>query len=98
MYKILDNLATHGIAYNNTYYISKEPVSEEEVLAFYEATDEGEKKWLIVDARILSDYELNDLEDYLALIDTCSHVLHQDHRLLICCGTGISRSNAIALG
>jgi len=99
MYKILDNLATHGIAYNDhTYYISKKRVSGEELLTFYEATDDDGKKWLIVDARILSDYELNDLQDYLALIDTSSRLLDQDHSILICCGAGISRSNAIALG
>ena len=102
MYKILDNLATHGIAYNhddnNYYLISKDSVSEEEILTFSEATDEDANKWLIIDARILSDYKVNDIEDYLALIDTCSLALNQNHRILVCCGAGISRSNAVALG
>ena len=53
---------------------------------------------MIVDARSLSNYELNDLQDYLALIDTSSRLLDQDHIILTCCGAGISRSNAIALG
>ena len=51
MYKILDNLATHGIEYNyddNQYLISKDSVSEEEILTFSEATDEDANKWLIV--------------------------------------------------
>jgi len=90
VYKILDNLATHGIAYNNYddnyYLISKDSVSE------------GGNKWLIIDARVLSDYKVNDIQDYLALIDTCSIALNQNHRILVCCGAGISRSNAIALG
>jgi predicted protein tyrosine phosphatase len=102
VYKILDNLATHGIAYNhdenNYYLISKDSVSEEEILTFSEATDEDGNKWLIVDARILSDYKANDIQVYLALMNTCSLALKQNHRILICCGAGISRSNAVALG
>jgi predicted protein tyrosine phosphatase len=102
VYKILDNLATHGIEYNydnnNYYLISKDSVSEEEILTFSEATDEDGNKWLIIDARILSDYKVNDIQDYLDLIDTCSLALKQNHRILVCCGAGISRSNAVALG
>ena len=101
MYKILDNLATHSIEYNydnNQYLISKDSVSEEEILTFSEATDEDANKWLIIDARILSDYKVNDMQDYLALIDTWSLALSQNHRILVCCGAGISRSNAVALG
>jgi predicted protein tyrosine phosphatase len=106
VYKILNNLATHGITYNhannnnnnNYYIISKDSVSEEEILTFSEATDEDGNKWLIIDARILSDYKVNDIQDYLALIDTCSLALNQNHRILVCCGAGISRSNAVALG
>ena len=99
MYKILDNLATHGIAYNhdnNYYIISKDSVSEEEILTFSETTDEEGNKWLIIDARILSDYKVNDIQGYLALIDTCSLALNQNHRVIVCCGARISRS--IALG
>jgi len=100
VYKILDNLATHGIAYshdnNNYYLISKDSVSEGEILTFSEATDEEGNKWLIIDARILSDYKVNDMQDYLALIDTCSLALNQNHRVIVCCGARISRS--IALG
>jgi predicted protein tyrosine phosphatase len=101
VYKILDNLATHGIAYNhdnNYYIISKDSVSEEEILTFSETTDEEGNKWLIIDARILSDYKVNDIQGYLALIDTCSLALNQNHSILVCCGAGISRSNAVALG
>ena len=63
MYKILDNLASHGIAYNNDddnnrYTISKDSVSEQEILTFSEKIDENGNKWLIIDARILSDYEV----------------------------------------
>jgi len=93
MYKILDNLATHGIAYNNdnnNYYpISKGSISEEEILTFSETTDEDGNTWLIIDARILSDYEVNDLADYLSLIDACSVALKQNHRVLICCSAGV---------
>jgi len=99
VYKILDNLATHGIAYNhdnNYYIISKDSVSEEEILTFSETTDEEGNKWLIIDARILSDYKVNDIQGYLALIDTCSLALNQNHRVIVCCGARISRS--IALG
>ena len=53
---------------------------------------------VIIDARILSDYEVNDIDDYLALLDAASHALDQNHSVVICCGAGISRSNAIALG
>jgi protein-tyrosine phosphatase len=102
MYKILDNLATHGLVHDNDYdryHISKDSVSEQKILTFYEATDEKvENKWLIIDARILSDYKVNDIHDYLALIDAASHALDQNHSVVICCGAGISRSNAIALG
>jgi len=83
VYKILDNLATHGIEYNyddNQYLISKDSVSEEEILTFSEATDEDANKWLIIDARILSDYKVNDMQDYLALIDTCSLALNQNQQ------------------
>jgi predicted protein tyrosine phosphatase len=102
VYKILDNLATHGIAYNhdnNYYLISKDSVSEEEILTFSEATDDEDgNKWLFIDARILSDYKVNDIQDCLSLIDTCSLALNQNHRVIVCCGAGISRSNAVALG
>ena len=102
MYKILDNLATHGLAYDNDYdryHISKDSISEQEILTFSEKIDEEDgKKWLIIDARILSDYKVNDIENYLALIDAASHALDQNHSVVICCGAGISRSNAIALG
>jgi protein-tyrosine phosphatase len=60
--------------------------------------DEEGNKWLIIDARILSDYKVNDIQGYLALIDTCSLALNQNHRVIVCCGAGISRSNAVALG
>ena len=103
MYKILDNLATHGLAYDNDgdnkrYPISKDSVSEQEILTFSEKTDKDGNKWLIIDARILSDYEVNDIDDYLALIDAALRALYQNHNVVICCGAGISRSNAIALG
>ena len=76
MYKILDNLATHGIEYNyddNQYLISKDSVSEEEILTFSEATDEDANKWLIIDARILSDYKVNDMQDGSVEINNFSH-------------------------
>ena len=53
---------------------------------------------MIIDARILRDYEVNDIDNYLALIDAASHALDQNHSVVICCGAGISRSNAMALG
>jgi protein-tyrosine phosphatase len=99
MYKILDNLGPHGIAYDNDRYpISKDSISEQEILSSSEKIDEDGNKWFIIDARILSDYEVNDIDDYLALIDAASHALDQNHSVVICCGAGISRSNAIALG
>ena len=53
---------------------------------------------MIIDARILSDYEVNDIDNYLALIDAASHALDQNHSVVNCWRADISRSNAIALG
>lgn len=49
MYKILDNLGTHGIAYdNNRYPISKDSISEQEILTSSEKIDEDGNKWLLL--------------------------------------------------
>jgi hypothetical protein len=49
MYKILDNLATHGIAYDNDRYpISKDSISEQEILTSSEKIDGMEISGLLL--------------------------------------------------
>ena len=85
MYKILDNLATHGIG-------------EPGILKGYSECKQGLiDKFRIVDVRTLIDGP-NSLFDYELNIIRVISYLELDEKVVICCRLGISRSNAIALG
>lgn len=87
MYKILDNLATHGIG---------ESVPPQQMYP------EAEIGWIdgfrIIDVRMLNDYECNSNRDYKVNIARVTSYLECNVPVVICCDTGQSRSNAIALG
>src|ERR671923_1737348 len=85
MYKMLDNLATHGIG-------------ERGILKGYSECKQGLiDRFRIVDVRTLIDGP-NPLFDYeLNMIRVISY-LELDEKVVICCRLGISRSNAFALG
>lgn len=85
MYKILDNLATHGLG-------------EPGILQGYSECRQGLiDKFRIVDVRTLND-GTNSLFDYKMNIMRVISYLEIDENVVICCRLGISRSNAIALG
>lgn len=87
MYKILDNLATHGIG-ETVYPLSK-----------YVDCQIGDiHDFKIVDVRTLNDYEGNPEYDYKLNISRVTSYLDIGNKVVICCGAGQSRSNAIALG
>ena len=85
MYKILDNLATHGIG-------------EPGLLKGYSECKEGLiDDFRIVDVRTLVDGE-NPLFEYELNIIRVVSYLELGEKVVICCRAGVSRSNAIALG
>jgi protein-tyrosine phosphatase len=85
MYKIKDNLATHGLG-------------EPGILKGYSECKQGLiDKFRIVDVRTLIDGP-NSLVDYELNITRAISYLEIDEKVVICCRLGISRSNAIALG
>ena len=89
MYKINERLATDGIG-EDVY-----PMPPNRLLTFKHIDDE----WTILDVRCLSAEGLNSLDDYEERIDFGCTMLHTNiKKLVVCCGAGQSRSNAIALG
>ena|SRR5215217_2272747 len=86
MYKILDNLATHGIG---------EPVYPLEI---YVDSEIGKiEGFTIVDVRMLNDVQGNSEYDYKVNIARVTSYLDCGVPVVICSATGQSRSNAIAL-
>lgn len=90
MYRINDNLATHGIGEN--YY----PMPEEHLLTGYPLMED--KEWEIVDVRDLLDGSGNKEADYSFKIHQVVVRLIAGKKVVVCCGAGQSRSNAIAVG
>ena len=85
MYKIVDNVATHGIG-------------EPGILKGYSECKQGSiDNFRIVDVRTLVDGP-NALFDYELNIMRVVSYLEVGEKVAICCRLGISRSNAIALG
>ena len=85
MYQITDKIATHGIG-QDSYPSTK---AEE---GYFEKTD----YWL-VDVRDILD-EIQPVEVYKNKIDYAVSCLEKHKKIVICCGHGESRSNAIAMG
>ena len=87
MYKILDNLATHSIG-ESVYPLEK----------YVDAQIGWIDGFRIIDVRMLNDYEGNSNWDYKLNIARVTSYLECNVPVVICCDTGQSRSNAIALG
>lgn len=92
LYKILDNLATHGIGENILTGGGKNKTGMR--LAPGRITGE----WYIVDVRDMLDHGGNHVSLYQKKIYTVSAFLAEGKNVVICCGGGQSRSNAIAFG
>jgi len=60
--------------------------------------DVNDKEYTVVDVRDLVDREGNTNQVILEKIDAVVNLLKQNHKVVICCDYGISRSNAIAIG
>lgn len=60
--------------------------------------DVNEKEYSVVDVRDLIDKKGNSTQIILQKIDSVIELLKQNHKVVICCDYGISRSNAIAIG
>lgn len=56
------------------------------------------KEYSVVDVRDLVDREGNPAQAILEKINAVIDLLKQNHKVVICCDYGISRSNAIAIG
>ena len=56
------------------------------------------KEYSVVDVRDLVDRDGNTNQAILKKIDAVVDLLKQNHKVVICCDYGISRSNAIAIG
>lgn len=69
-----------------------------ENLGTAEIDDVDDKEYSVVDVRDLVDKEGNSDQAILEKIDTVIDLLKQNHKVVICCDYGISRSNAIAIG
>lgn len=85
MYKITENIATHWLG-ETTY-----PAT---------ALDKGKLEnadYWIVDVRDMLD-EPQDIEIYRKKIDYAVSCLEEHKKIVVCCGAGMSRSPAIALG
>lgn len=83
---ITEYLATHGIG--DEYY----PHSKGQVI-----TGEIIDGWTILDCRDMLDEHGNPLSLYKAKIDQGIEFI-KNNKLVVCCGAGMSRSNAIAAG
>lgn len=88
LYKINESLATHGLG-EIGYPLSKDKLETGRLL---EDTD-----FTILDCRDLMD-EPNDLETYRTKLIEASGLLQKHKKIVICCGAGMSRSPAIAIG
>lgn len=82
-----DYLATHGIG-DRCY-----PHTKEQLLTGNEVDG-----WTIVDCRDMLDEGGNPISLYKEKIDQVLEFLKQGKKVVICCGAGMSRSNAIAIG
>lgn len=60
--------------------------------------DVNDKEYSVVDVRDLVDKEGNSDQAILEKIKAAVDLLKQNHKVVICCDYGISRSNAIAIG
>jgi UDP-glucuronate decarboxylase len=69
-----------------------------ENLGTAEIGDVNDKGYSVVDVRDLVDKEGNSEQAILEKIDTVIDLLKQNHKVVVCCDYGISRSNAIAVG
>ena len=69
-----------------------------ENLGTAEIEDVNDKEYTVVDVRDLVDKEGNSDQVILEKIDTVVGLLKQNHKVVVCCDYGISRSNAIAIG
>lgn len=85
MFKITENLATHGLG-ETTYPAAK---LDGGLLA--------DTDFWIVDVRDMLD-ESQPIEVYQQKIDHAISCLDKHEKIAVCCGAGQSRSNAIAIG
>ncbi len=85
MFKITDNLATHGLGQD----MYPQTVLQEGPL--------NNTDFWIVDVRDMLD-ESQPVEIYKQKIDYAISCLDRHKKIVICCGAGQSRSNAIAIG
>lgn len=87
MKKITEYLATHGIG--DDYY----PHTENQLL-----TGQVIDGWTVLDCRDMLDGSGNPLSLYKSKIEQGLEFIKKGSRIVVCCGAGVSRSNAIAAG
>ena len=98
MYEIIPGkLASHGIGDNYLVQPKDEARHGDHITL-------NNREWRIVDARTISDEGTSPVRDYAYLIDIGEgllewiHTYELDMGVVVCCGAGQSRSNAIAIG
>ena len=86
MFRINDVLATHGLG-GEPYYPMR-----------YVDCETGHiDGWRVVDVRPLLDEPGNSQADYLLNVARVTSWLDAGERVVVCCGAGQSRSNAVAI-
>jgi rhodanese-related sulfurtransferase len=87
MYKILENLATHGLG-------------EPSELSGYVDCEIGFKDdFRIIDVRTLPEFDApSSLSEYKLNIMRVTSYLELGEKVVVCCSHGMNRSNSIALG
>lgn len=97
IYRITDRLATWGIG-ENSYPQDYADNRTGESMILFPDDPQAAGFWHVLDVRYMLD-EPQDRAVYLAAIHHAGYILlKRERKLVICCGAGQSRSNAIALG
>lgn len=90
MYQVLENLAVHGFEGSARHTLVE--------MKYVHAEIGSINDFKIIDVRMLNDLGNNTLEDYKLNILRVTTELDEGNKVVVCCESGQSRSNAIALG
>ena len=95
MYRVLEGLASNAIG-EIEHPLPKEKLQTGEEIRIKNGFIN--ERWKIVDCRDLRDDIRNPLNEYSNKINQVREFRTDDYRVMVCCGAGQSRSNAIILG
>lgn len=90
MYKINDQLATHGLEEQWGSDITDDMIAKPDNYNMIEGFKVIDVRDRMLDAR-------NPLDVYRKLTDEAMRILRENGKVVICCSAGVSRSNSIAI-